>query len=215
MRKTIDAAPARSVLVALIAALLLGAGPAAAEAKGGPSGARADAALLAPGAGYGRPHGSERVRALQRRLRRAGERPGPRDGLFGPLTEAAVRRFQRGQGLAVDGIVGPLTAAALARRAALLAPGAGYGRPHGSERVRALQRRRRRRRTRGRSKPPNPGRRRRRTRGRSKPPNPGRPRAGGQPRRRTREARGPGSPRSGWRSSWRGGRRAPWRGPAS
>jgi DNA invertase Pin-like site-specific DNA recombinase len=122
MRKTIDAAPARSVLVALIAALLLGAGPAAAEAKGGPSGARADAALIAPGAGYGRPHGSERVRALQRRLRRAGERPGPLDGLFGPLTEAAVRRFQRGQGLAVDGIVGRATRGALARRLAASTP---------------------------------------------------------------------------------------------
>src|ERR687888_312461 len=115
MRKTIDPAPARSVLVALIAALLLGAGPAAAEAKGGPSGARADAALIAPGAGYGRPHGSERVRALQRRLRRAGERPGPIDGLFGPRTEAAVERFQGSHGLAVDGIVGEATRGALAR----------------------------------------------------------------------------------------------------
>src|ERR687887_1938431 len=117
MRKTIDAAPARSVLVALIAALLLGAGPAAAEAKGGPSGARADAALIAPGAGYGRPHGSERVRALQRRLRRAGEHPGPIDGLFGPRTEAAVRSFQSRHGLAVDGLIGPLTATALRREA--------------------------------------------------------------------------------------------------
>jgi DNA invertase Pin-like site-specific DNA recombinase len=121
MRKTIDAAPARSVLVALIAAALL-AGPAAAEAKGEPSGSRADAALIAPGAGYGRPHGSERVRALQRRLRRAGERPGPIDGLFGPLTEAAVGRFQADHGLAVDGIVGEATRGALARRLAAPAP---------------------------------------------------------------------------------------------
>src|SRR5436190_17311777 len=122
MRKTIAAAPARSVRVGLIAALLLGAGPAAAEAKGEPPGSRAHAALIAPGAGYGRPHGSEHVRALQRRLRRAGERPGPLDGLFGPRTESAVRRFQASHGLVIDGVVGPLTTAALRRQAALIAP---------------------------------------------------------------------------------------------
>jgi hypothetical protein len=31
------------------------------------------------------------------------------DGIFGPLTRAAVVQFQQGAGLAVDGIVGPLT----------------------------------------------------------------------------------------------------------
>jgi peptidoglycan hydrolase-like protein with peptidoglycan-binding domain/DNA invertase Pin-like site-specific DNA recombinase len=124
--------------------VLLSAGPAVAEAKADQPGSRTEAALIAPGAGYGQPHGSERVRALQRRLRRAGERPGPIDGLFGPLTEAAVRRFQSEQELAVDGLVGPLTAAAVRPETAVLAPGAGYGQPHGSERVRALQRRLRR-----------------------------------------------------------------------
>ena len=56
------------------------------------------------------------MRSLQRRLRRAGQNPGPLDGLFGARTEAAVRSFQEGHGLAIDGIVGAATRGALARR---------------------------------------------------------------------------------------------------
>jgi Transglycosylase-like domain/Putative peptidoglycan binding domain len=37
----------------------------------------------------------------------------PADGVYGPQTRRAVRRFQRANGLAVDGIIGPQTLAAL------------------------------------------------------------------------------------------------------
>jgi peptidoglycan hydrolase-like protein with peptidoglycan-binding domain len=94
------------------------------------------------------------VRQLQRGLRRGGYTTGPVDGLYGPLTERAVRRFQRTKGLAIDGVVGPQTRAAVraaSRRGGptharlrgggdALRPGAGYGRPEGSQRVRELQR---------------------------------------------------------------------------
>ena len=48
------------------------------------------------------------------------------DGIFGPLTQAAVLAFQRQAGLTPDGIVGPLTQAALAK---VVAPPAIAGHP--------------------------------------------------------------------------------------
>lgn len=53
------------------------------------------------------------VRDLQRRLRDLGYEVGPVDGVFGPLTDNAVRAFQRDSGSTVDGIVGPRTRANL------------------------------------------------------------------------------------------------------
>lgn len=53
------------------------------------------------------------VEALQRKLIAKGVNPGPIDGVFGPKTEEAVRRFQEQQGLQVDGIAGPNTLGAL------------------------------------------------------------------------------------------------------
>jgi peptidoglycan hydrolase-like protein with peptidoglycan-binding domain len=55
----------------------------------------------------------EDVRRMQEQLRRAGFDPGPLDGKFGPLTEAALKRFQQARGLETDGIAGPLTKGAL------------------------------------------------------------------------------------------------------
>ena len=52
------------------------------------------------------------VRTLQDLLRQHGHTVAV-DGIFGPLTDAAVRAFQQAKHLAVDGIVGPKTWGAL------------------------------------------------------------------------------------------------------
>jgi DNA invertase Pin-like site-specific DNA recombinase len=121
----------RAGLVALAVALVLTLLPATAVAAGVGQTTTTRSALvpitqdatpaLAQGAGYWRPAAAQRtigiearrVAALQRLLTRLGKRPGPVDGLFGPLTEAGVIRFQRAAGVAVDGIVGRQTARAL------------------------------------------------------------------------------------------------------
>jgi peptidoglycan hydrolase-like protein with peptidoglycan-binding domain len=61
----------------------------------------------------------ENVRALQERLRVAGFYYGNATGIFGPITEEAVKRFQDSYKLSVDGVVGPATLAKL--------PGTGIG----------------------------------------------------------------------------------------
>jgi N-acetyl-anhydromuramyl-L-alanine amidase AmpD len=55
----------------------------------------------------------EEVKKLQENLNRLGFNCGAADGIFGPKTEAAVKAFQKANGLAVDGIVGPATQAKL------------------------------------------------------------------------------------------------------
>ena len=131
-----------SSLVALFVLCLSGTTPVgsavaqAAEADGTAS------APLALGSGYGRSEGSARVRALQQRLRKLKQQPGPVDGLYGPLTEAAVKRFQSSAGLQVDGIAGPRTLKTLRSKwPQPLGRGEGYGQRGGSDQVRAVQRR--------------------------------------------------------------------------
>ncbi len=49
------------------------------------------------------------VEELQQALTRLGFKPGIIDGIYGQLTETAVKAFQTSKGLVVDGIVGPKT----------------------------------------------------------------------------------------------------------
>ena len=61
---------------------------------------------------YKRGSRGEMVRQIQKALAGAGLKV-IADGIFGAITEEAVREFQRKKGLKVDGIVGPATLALL------------------------------------------------------------------------------------------------------
>ncbi|MFE0804728.1 peptidoglycan-binding protein [Streptomyces sp. NPDC058812] len=58
-------------------------------------------------------HAGPEVAEAQCLLRRAGLSPGEVDGIYGPLTQRAVKRVQKRGGLVVDGIIGPHTWKAL------------------------------------------------------------------------------------------------------
>jgi hypothetical protein len=79
-------------------AMGLGAGPVLKRKRGGSGGRRSRA-----GRAHHRSHGGRGVRSLQRRI------GVPADGVFGPATEAALKRWQRSHGLVADGIAGPQT----------------------------------------------------------------------------------------------------------
>jgi peptidoglycan hydrolase-like protein with peptidoglycan-binding domain len=93
----------RAGAVLAVAMTTVAAGGALAEDASSPQPASAPASGLA---------------AVQQRLGVAA------DGVNGPVTRAAVRRFQRAHGLIVDGIVGPQTLAALGLSGAAAAPAA-------------------------------------------------------------------------------------------
>ena len=69
------------------------------------------AAVLAENLRYG--SRGDKVKELQQKLKRCGYYTGSIDGIFGSGTQAAVKNFQKKNGLTADGIVGPKTAAAL------------------------------------------------------------------------------------------------------
>ena len=69
---------------------------------------------LAPGAGAVASNAN--VAALQVALKALHHYKGSIDGIRGPMTKAATKRFQRRRGLVVDGIAGPRTKRALGRR---------------------------------------------------------------------------------------------------
>ena len=91
----------RGGATALLASMTLIAGAAVAADSPGGTVPGTGGATLKSGAGGGT------VVALQRAL------GVPADGVFGPMTRRAVRRFQRSHGLTVDGVAGPATLGAL------------------------------------------------------------------------------------------------------
>lgn len=137
-------AKARRVLwvsAALLIAILTIPPGASARAHGTAVTEAGSTALVRAGDGYASPGGSGSVRWIQRRLHLLGYHAGPTDGRFGPLTEAAVTRFQANHRLATDGVVGPITTERLRAATSVVKLGTGYRTPHGSQRVRSIQRR--------------------------------------------------------------------------
>ncbi len=59
--------------------------------------------------------GDAKITGIQKALAKLGFDPGAIDGVSGPKTQDAVRKFQQAHGLAADGIAGPKTQAAIAK----------------------------------------------------------------------------------------------------
>jgi len=84
------------------AAMGLGSGPVLKRKRSGSRSQRGHS-----GRAHHRSHGGGGVRSLQRRI------GVPADGVFGPGTEAALKRWQAAHGLVPDGVAGPQTRAKL------------------------------------------------------------------------------------------------------
>jgi peptidoglycan hydrolase-like protein with peptidoglycan-binding domain len=71
------------------------------------------------------------VLGIQKALQKLGYDPGKIDGVMGPHTKEAIKKFQQANGLAADGIVGPKTQAALAKalQGGTAAPGGAPAKP--------------------------------------------------------------------------------------
>lgn len=103
----------RLLLIGALLALI----PSSSLALPGPSDAET-AAKAAAGKALRDGDRGDGVAALQRLLREAGFDPVKIDGIFGPLTEGAVRKAQAAAGLKVDGLAGRETVAALRQQSA-------------------------------------------------------------------------------------------------
>jgi hypothetical protein len=97
-----DTAAGESAPAAASAPSAGAAAPGASKAVPGAASAAAPAA--APG---------NAVAGLQKALQTLGYDPGKIDGIMGPITQGAIKKFQQASGLAADGIAGPKTQAAL------------------------------------------------------------------------------------------------------
>jgi peptidoglycan hydrolase-like protein with peptidoglycan-binding domain len=86
------------------------------------------AAPAAPAAAAPAAPGQANVLGIQKALQKLGFDPGRLDGVMGPPTQAAVKKFQQANGLPADGVVDPKTQAALAK-ALQGAPAAAGGAP--------------------------------------------------------------------------------------